>query len=38
MANSVFLDHDGRMRDRALFDLAIDSKLNRPGFAGGRLV
>lgn len=22
-----FLDHEGRMRDRALFDLAIDSKL-----------
>ena len=22
-----FLEHEGRMRDRALFDLAIDSKL-----------
>lgn len=28
-----FLDREGRMRDRALFDLAIDSKLRgvRPG-------
>lgn len=23
----IFLDREGRMRDRALFDLAIDSKL-----------
>jgi hypothetical protein len=27
LGNSFFLDREGRMRDRALFDLAIDSKL-----------
>ena len=39
-----YLNQRRRLRDRALFDLAIDSKLrgcdlvqmNRPGFAGGR--